>query len=173
MHLSSWRSNTCIHVSSFSSIVMCIKHWWMMKTAEYTVYKPYLDWRIFSSHSYKLIFLAVLPTYCKVCPMQYAEYPEDLVESIPVLKMWLLWWIWTLENSSTRWSDDILFLLVQYEIVLDYFNFIEPLIMLGVQCDICWIFPSICLVNHHTIIIDQSFDKRCKSCIAGHICYVT
>ena len=52
------------------------------------------------------------------------------------------------------------------------FNYIEPLTMLCVPYDICWIFPSICLVNPHTIIIDQSFDKRCKSCIAGHICYV-
>ena len=32
----------------------------MMKTAEYTVYTPYLDGRIFSSHSHKLIFLTVL-----------------------------------------------------------------------------------------------------------------
>ena len=39
-----------------------------------------------------------------------------------------------LENSSTTWSDDSLFLLVQYEIVLNHFNYmyIEPLIML---CD--------------------------------------
>ena len=45
--------------------------------------------------------------------MQYAEYPEDLV----VLKMWLLWWIWTLENASTRWSDDIFVLVIVYGIL--------------------------------------------------------
>ena len=37
-----------------------------------------------------------------------------------------------MENSSTTWSDDSLFLLVQYEIVLHHFNYVEPLIML---CD--------------------------------------
>ena len=61
-------------------------------------------------------------------------------------------------NSSTRWSDDILVFLVQYEIALNHFNYIEPLIMLCVPYDIAEYF-HIHAYSHHTgtIIINQSF----------------
>ena len=121
-----YRDNVCIyhhdgpthniHASSFSSILGFYST--LMNDANNRVHcKPYLNWRILSfiwnhfalyfNGIYKLIFEMSFQLNCKVFPCSMQYYPEDLVESVTVLKMWLLWWIWTLENSSTRWSDDI------------------------------------------------------------------